>query len=106
MDLVTPPSRQTFDLGDKSPARRGKGETDPLVLDDADKCYAILGTPSSSFCTLKSVFLTLDCVSESMANLLGALGFTLLRISYLKFLRRLAAKTGAKGPGGQFPPQL
>ena len=37
-----------------------------------------------------------------MANLLGALGYTLLRISYLKFLRRLAAKTGTKAPGGRF----
>lgn len=35
-----------------------------------------------------------------MTNLLGALGYTLLRISYLKFLRRLAAKLGAKAPGG------
>ncbi|KAK4699322.1 separase, partial [Phenoliferia sp. Uapishka_3] len=37
--------------------------------------------------------------SESMANLLGALGYTLLRISYLKFLRRLAAKLGSRAPG-------
>lgn len=29
---------------------------------------------------------------ETMANLLGSMGYSLLRISYLKFLRRLAGK--------------
>ncbi|KAL8280628.1 hypothetical protein RQP46_006951 [Phenoliferia psychrophenolica] len=74
VDLVTPPSSR----GALDHASPRKGDVEALVLDDAEKCFATI---------------------ESMTNLLGALGYTLLRISYLKFLRRLAAKLGAKAPG-------
>ncbi|KAI5475793.1 cysteine-type endopeptidase, separase [Pseudohyphozyma bogoriensis] len=74
-ELVTPPSRSALD-GLERPSERGKeGEASPLRLDDPEGCFATL---------------------ESLCQLLGAMGFTLLRIAYLQFLRRLSSRLGAR----------
>ncbi|ORY92414.1 peptidase family C50-domain-containing protein [Leucosporidium creatinivorum] len=74
LEHVTPPSRNLVDAEEK-PATPKKGETAVLLLDDPERCYNAL---------------------ETMANLLGALGYSLLKIAYLKFLRRLSSKVGDK----------
>ncbi|KAM0746055.1 hypothetical protein T439DRAFT_384325 [Meredithblackwellia eburnea MCA 4105] len=72
MNPVTPPSREKNSSHRTPP----KSEQVPLPpFDDPEKCYDVL---------------------DAMANLLGALGHVLLRIAYLKLIRRLASKIGSK----------
>ncbi|GAA5958016.1 hypothetical protein JCM21900_004746 [Sporobolomyces salmonicolor] len=71
-EQVTPPSKSAVEL--KEPVKtppRAEGSAAGLLLDDPERCYVLL---------------------ETMAHLLGLLGFSLLRISYFKFLRRLSSK--------------
>ncbi|GAA5940472.1 hypothetical protein JCM1841_001027 [Sporobolomyces salmonicolor] len=71
-EQVTPPSKSAVEL--KEPVKtppRAEGSAAGLLLDDPERCYVLL---------------------ETMAHLLGVLGFSVLRISYLKFLRRLSSK--------------
>ncbi|GAA5908652.1 hypothetical protein JCM5296_006001 [Sporobolomyces johnsonii] len=71
-EQVTPPSKSAVEL--KEPIRtppRAEGSAAGLLLDDPERCYVLL---------------------ETMAHLLGVLGHSVLRISYLKFLRRLSSK--------------
>ncbi|GAA5868801.1 hypothetical protein JCM1840_005124 [Sporobolomyces johnsonii] len=76
-EQVTPPSKSAVEL--KEPVRtppRAEGSAAGLLLDDPERCYVLLVRASA----------------ETMAHLLGALGHSVLRISYLKFLRRLSSK--------------
>lgn len=86
-ELVTPPSKGAIDLTHRSTPPRG--EVIALLLDDPDRSYASLGEILSHWIPASSM--TDEALAETMANLLGALGYSLLRISYLRFLRRLTA---------------
>ncbi|GAA5821500.1 hypothetical protein JCM3770_000600 [Rhodotorula araucariae] len=70
---VTPPrrTRGKVELHDSTHTPVRVPETGKLLLDDVERVYAHL---------------------DSMVSLLGALGEVLLKIAYLKFLRRLSAK--------------
>ncbi|BGP39728.1 separin protein [Rhodotorula kratochvilovae] len=82
---VTPPrrTRGKVELKDSTSARTPVrvAETGRLLLDDVERVYALL---------------------DSMVSLLGTLGELLLKIAYLKFLRRLSAKLPQNGSGNAY----
>lgn len=49
--------------------------------------------------SIDDLLLTSLSLAETMANLLGALGYSLLKMAYLKFLRRLSSKCGETSNG-------
>ncbi|GAA5910865.1 separase [Sporobolomyces salmoneus] len=71
-EQVTPPEKDPLErIGQFKPTPAKKGENLKSNLDDPVKVYRLL---------------------ETMTNLLGTLGHSLLKMSFLKFLRRLSAK--------------
>ncbi|GAA6064363.1 hypothetical protein JCM10212_005877 [Sporobolomyces blumeae] len=76
-EQVTPPKKGVFDPVRETKVTPAKaGDNVRVGIDGSEKTYALF---------------------ETMANLLGALGFSLLRLAYLKFLRRLSAKLPRDG---------
>ena len=80
VELRTPPSSALHSAkADERATTPRRGEPRAVVLDDPERCYAAL---------------------EMMASLLGVLGYALLKIGFLKFLRRLAVRNGPHAHAG------
>ncbi|CEQ40338.1 SPOSA6832_01949 [Sporobolomyces salmonicolor] len=92
-EQVTPPPKSAVELKEpvKTPPRAERSAAG-LLLDDPERCYVLLGASFSRLVALRRELIKLRASAETMAHLLGVLGFSVLRISYLKFLRRLSSK--------------
>jgi len=101
-DQVTPPKKTMLEepvVVKLTPAK--KGDIEKASLDGPDKVYRLLGM-SSIGSGGRSLLMTRD-VAETMTSLLGTLGYSLLKISFLKFLRRLSAKLPQDADAGKHP---